>query len=190
MMVNWSKWLSRWGLLAFNLVVGGFVILPVLAPWFEAQGWWFPGWLIRMAYHPLCHQLPARSLLVGDLPMALCARCFAIYAGFWAAGIVYYALWLSPWRQRVPRQPIPWPAIVLCLLPMALDGGAQLIPWPTWGDQGVQWHALWESTNTLRLLTGGLVGVAAGAFIYPLLVRLFGEALPQMGKAGEGGNQL
>jgi uncharacterized membrane protein len=187
---RWVEWLGRWGLLAWNLAVGLFVFLPALAPWFEANGWWFLGWLVRAAYHPLCHQLPSRSLVVCDLPMALCARCFAIYAGFWAVGVLYYVIWLSPWRRRLPRHPIPWPVLILCLVPMALDGGAQLVFWPTWGDQGVQWHALWESTNVLRVLTGGLAGLAAGAFVYPLLVRLFSEALPDLHSQGEGGERL
>ncbi|HHJ52896.1 MAG TPA: DUF2085 domain-containing protein [Caldithrix abyssi] len=30
---------------------------------------------------PVCHQLPQRSLFIGGLPMAVCARCFAIYSG-------------------------------------------------------------------------------------------------------------
>lgn len=172
--------LSRWGLLVWNLVVGVFVLLPVLAPWLEAGGWWPLGWLVRALYRPLCHQWPSRSLTVCDLPMAVCARCFALYAGFWAVGLVYNAIWFSPWRWRLPRDPIPWPVLILCLLPMALDGGAQMVIWPTWSAQGLQWHALWESTNVLRLVTGGLAGVGAGAFVYPLLTRLFGEALPQL----------
>jgi uncharacterized membrane protein len=174
---RWAERLSRWGLLAFNLAFGVFVILPALAPWFETNGWWLLGWLVRTAYRPLCHQWPSRSLTVCDLPMALCARCFAIYAGFGAVGVLYNAIWLSPWRRRLPRDPIPWPALILCLIPMALDGGAQMAIWPTWDEQGMQWHILWESTNGLRILTGGLVGAGAGAFIYPLLTRLFGEAL-------------
>ncbi|MBU0493096.1 MAG: DUF2085 domain-containing protein [Chloroflexi bacterium] len=174
-----NRW-GRWGLLAFNLAIGVFVVLPALAPWLECHGLWLPGWLIRTAYHPLCHQLPSRSLTVCDLPMALCARCFAIYGGFWAVGILFNALWFSPWRNRLPRNPIPWPLLIMCLVPMALDGGAQLVFWPIWSEQGVHWQALWESTNVLRLLTGGLAGVGAGAFVYPLLTRLFGEALPNL----------
>ena len=174
---RWGERTSRWGLLAFNLALGAFVILPVLAPWFEASGWWLLGWLVRVAYSPLCHQLPSRSLTVCDRSMALCARCFALYAGFWAVGLLYNVVWLSPWRRRLPRHPIPWPALILCLVPLALDGVAQMVIWPTGGEQGLQWHTLWESTNGLRVLTGGLAGAGAGAFIYPLLTRLFGEAL-------------
>ncbi len=177
---GWVKRLNRWGLLAWNLAVGLFVILPALAPCLEARGGWLAGGLIRALYHPLCHQLPARSLYICDGPMALCARCFAIYAGFWAVGLAYNAVWLSPWRWRLPRNPVPWPVLVLCLAPMALDGGAQMIIWPTWNEQGLHWHALWESTNALRLITGGLVGMGAGAFVYPLLTRLFSEALPNL----------
>lgn len=167
-----DRHLGRWGWLVLNLALGVFVALPALAPWFESAGWWLPGGLIRLAYAPLCHQLPSRSLVVCGEPMALCARCFALYAGFWAVGMLYSVVWLSPWRGHRPRDPIPWPVLVLCLAPMALDGGAQMAIWPEWSEQGVRWHALWESTNALRLITGGLAGAGVGAWVYPLLARL------------------
>ena len=41
-------------------------------------------------YQPVCHQLAERSLLVDQIPMAVCIRCFAVYLGGWLVSILYF----------------------------------------------------------------------------------------------------
>lgn len=36
----------------------------------------------HQAFQQLCHQLPSRSFWIGGQPMAVCSRCFGIYASF------------------------------------------------------------------------------------------------------------
>ncbi len=84
-----------------------------------------------------CHQLPQRTLFVLGEPMAVCARCFALAAGLVLGSVLFARL------PKLPRVPL-W-AIGVAMLPLGLDGFTQLFGFR-------------ESTNTLRVLTGGLLG--------------------------------
>ncbi|AXJ00776.1 putative membrane protein [Cyclonatronum proteinivorum] len=43
--------------------------------------------LSHEAFRYMCHQQPARSFGLDEQTMAVCARCFGIYAGFFAASL-------------------------------------------------------------------------------------------------------
>ena len=90
----------------------------------------------RMPFRFLCHGIEERCLTIGEGRMAVCSRCFGIYAGA-LAGI---ALWL------VTRRAVPVALLVVMAIPLLIDGGTQAV-------------GLRESTNLLRLATG----VPAGA---------------------------
>lgn len=47
---------------------------------------------------PVCHQLPDRSLFLGDVPFPVCARCLFIYAG----GFVVFLL------AHLQKAPVYW----------------------------------------------------------------------------------
>jgi uncharacterized membrane protein/glutaredoxin len=88
--------------------------------------------------------------------VALCERDVAIYWGIFIAGIVFAFV-----RKRLKPLPVPvW--IVLGILPIALDGGSQLlaflpvIPFPAR-----------ESTPFLRTFTGALFGIMNVWLAYP-----------------------
>ncbi len=94
----------------------------------------------RLLFRVLCHGIPHRCLELWNVPMPICARCTAIYAGL-IGGVVLFLL-LPRLRELTAR----WIVAIACL-PMVLDGLTQLM-------------TLRESTNPLRIETGLLAGAA------------------------------
>ncbi len=86
-----------------------------------------------------CHQRASRSFFLNDNQMPFCARDTAIFFGL----VVGLALLMF----LIIELNILW--FFLGLVPMAIDGGVQLI-------------TDYESTNLLRFLTGSLAGIVAG----------------------------
>src|SRR5262249_26179605 len=106
---------------------------PLIAPIGVAHGWvsmgpapnlrsgihFFPDLLalvIRSAYGRVCHQLPERSLWIQGQPMAVCARCFGIYLGYFI-GLLACPLAEESLRKGLPR--LRW--LMLALVPLAID---------------------------------------------------------------------
>lgn len=165
----------------FNAVWALYLFTAFLAPIFMHLGWDAPGGAIYAIYSVLCHQLPDHSyflfgpsftpqtpeLIAGGMPVtdslliersfigsaeigwkvALCQRDVAIYGGVLAAGLSYALV-------RLRTRPLPFKLFVLLAIPMAIDGGTQLI-------------GLRESNWVLRTVTGALFGVAAVYLVYP-----------------------
>lgn len=182
-------WAVRRWVWFVNGVLFFYVAFAVLAPVFMAIGWTWLGQAIYYLYVPFCHQLPERSYflfgerlvytlndlrpwLSGEGPvarkffwgspelgykMAFCQRDLALYGSMWAAGVLY-ALTGRRWR------PLGWKWFGLLLLPIALDGGTQLV-------------MLRESTWWLRTVTGVLMGVAVVWALYPRVEKSLAEAL-------------
>jgi uncharacterized membrane protein len=169
-------------------LTGIYLLLPVLAPLFMSFGMPQVGQLIYFVYRPACHQLPERSFFVsgaqttytldelwalgaisqtdglyarqrflGNLQvgykMALCQRDIALYGSLFVGGLVFGLL-----RKRL--RPLSLLGYVLCLVPMALDGGTQLI-------------GLRESTPLLRMITGCILGFGSVWMLYPRLEDAF-----------------
>ena len=176
--------LAHHWLLYANLFLFVFSALPFLAPVLLHYGYETPARLIYTAYSFTCHQLAFRTwFLFGAQPsytveqlqrslgvcnsaldvffwrefignsqlgykMAYCERDAAIYSSMLAAGLLYTLL-----RRRI--RPLNWRwYFILAVLPMALDGGAQLI-------------MLRESTPLLRAITGILFGALSVWLVYP-----------------------
>lgn len=99
---------------------------------------------------------------------ALCERDIAIYGGIFLSGLAFVGL-------RKHLKPIPmclW--FVLGILPIALDGGTQLISaLPIPGLSAIL--PMRESTPLLRTLTGGLFGVMNVWLAYPYIEESFAE---------------
>lgn len=87
-----------------------------------------------------CHQHADRSFFLNGNQMPFCARCTSIFLGLaiGAALLMFLDLELH----------ILW--ILLGLVPMAIDGGFQLL------------SETYESTNLLRFITGSLAGLVTG----------------------------
>ncbi|MBN1937232.1 MAG: DUF2085 domain-containing protein [Anaerolineae bacterium] len=181
--------LAQHWLAAFNLLIGVYLLLPILAPVLMASGAPRLGRAIYVLYAPACHQLPQRSFFLygpqatftldelwalgevdSDNPfvlkqflgsaqvgfkMALCVRDVALYGGLLTGGLLFALL-------RKQRKPISLLVYGLCLLPMVIDGGTQLI-------------GLRESNWILRLISGGIAGIATVWLLYPHIENAFDE---------------
>jgi uncharacterized membrane protein len=124
--------------------------------------------IILTAYHATCHQLPERSLFMEGYEMAVCSRCFAIYAAF-LMGCVAFAFI----RTKLKIWSLVW-FVVLCV-PMAIDGFAQLFGVALPRAIGPGWQIIWmvESTNELRVITGAIFGLASALYVLPYLQEIF-----------------
>jgi uncharacterized membrane protein len=131
-----------------------FVALVFAAPVLESSGHAGAAWVIYHSFAPLCHQIAERSLYVAGHPLAVCARCTGVYAGF-AACLVLYPLLRPLRRTDAPRR--AW------LLIAAL---------PTTVDFLVNFTGLAHNTHLSRLLTGAWLGAGAVFFVMPGLVEL------------------
>jgi uncharacterized membrane protein len=188
--------LTRHWLVVFNLLVGLYVLLPVLAPLLMLGGASSLGRAIYMIYRPACHQLPERSFfLLGPQATYTLDELWALgvvseddnifsrqgilgtpEVGFKLAlcqrdmalygGLLVAGLLFGLVRKRL--RPLKLWIFGLLLLPMAVDGVTQLL-------------FLRESTWPLRSVTGGLVGVASVWLLYPHLETAFAEIREQVG---------
>jgi uncharacterized membrane protein len=105
----------------------------------------------RLAFRLMCHGMPHRCLELFDVPMPICARCTGIYGGM-LAGVALF--WLIPLlREKVMRR-----VAVTAVVPLAVDGLTQLAGFR-------------ESTNTLRLATGCIAGLAFGLWVLSAVQR-------------------
>jgi len=97
--------------------------------------------------------------------VALCQRDVAIYSGLLLGGVVFAGV-----RRRLRPMPI-WAWLVFGILPVALDGGSQLLGvFPFLG-----WMAR-ESTPLLRTVTGLAFGLANMWLAYPYVEESMDEA--------------
>lgn len=156
------------GLLLLGALLTG---LPIAAPLLEARGHSTLARGIYLFYRPLCHQRPERSFFIEGHKIAVCERCIAIYGASLALLAVYGVL-----RSTVALTPpcLLWP--LLEALPMAVDGGTQLV-------------GLRESTWQLRVITGVLFSLGAAWLALPNLDAGFSGALATM-RARRAGDAL
>lgn len=189
--------LAKHWLAVFNTLIGVYTLLPLLAPLLMAAGAPQIGRLIYFAYRPACHQLPertfflfgpqasytldelwaiglvdrtddifARQRFLGAMQigwkMALCQRDMAMYSALFIGGLLFGLL-------RARARPLSLLGYLLLLVPMFIDGGTQLV-------------GLRESIPLLRVLTGGLLGLATVWMLYPRLEDAFAEVRGQANK--------
>jgi uncharacterized membrane protein len=98
----------------------------------------------RLLFRLFCHGIPERCLYIWNVPMPICARCTAIYVGLILSVLAF--LILPRMREKVARI-----VLYVALVPMAIDGFSQLAQ-------------LRLSTNSLRIETGILAGLAFGVW--------------------------
>jgi len=171
-------------LLAFSLFFVGILAAPLMA----IMGYEDISTDIYRAYHPFCHQMVERSLCLtedlrivdctdqgtdplnrntpltlgysratridGKYKLAVCARDTGIYLGI-ILGIILFPLI----NRKVTGEPPSLLLLIIALIPMALDGGTQLM-------------GLRTSTNFLRIITGLIAGGVMGYFLVPLIAGL------------------
>lgn len=167
-----------WGFMiyifAFAIFLGPIYITPFLA---QSNYGLFS--FLQIAYAPTCHQLAERSLCyfqnghIGDCiipgmttaPKAavvdingvpgykfpVCARDLGIYTAL-LIGAFIFAFWKKIDNTQVPELKY----FIIALIPIAIDGGTQLI-------------GLRTSTNPLRLITGFIAGFVVPFYVLPML---------------------
>lgn len=97
-----------------------------------------------------CHQISSRSIFLNGNQMAYCVRDLGIFLG------LTIAFFLPFFWKRVGMN---IPMFIIFLIPIALDGGLQLI-------------TSYESNNLFRMITGFLCGFASGILITLFLYEL------------------
>jgi uncharacterized membrane protein len=123
--------------------------LLVLAPLCAASGCHSPADLLYTFFHRVCHQLGERSLHIAGEPMAVCARCTAIYSGF-LAGVVLFPIVRNLQGFRFPRRVL----LIAALLPMVADVALNLT-------------GIHESGLLSRLVTGAIAGIVLAFIVLP-----------------------
>ena len=98
-----------------------------------------------------CHQLASRSLFLNGNQMPFCARDVGLFLGL---VIGFFAATFVSWK-------IPPLLVLLGLVPIAIDGGLQLV-------------TSHESTNPLRLATGLVAGLVL-ALLFAHFLFVIGE---------------
>ena len=98
----------------------------------------------------VCHQMAERSFLFDGMQMPLCARCTGIYIGVFFA----FCFFFRKKRMQAGRPFSLQQAVITgtAILPVGLDGVGSYLD-------------LWESTQLMRVLTGGLVGAVVPGFL-------------------------
>lgn len=114
--------------------------------------------VVYQFFHPICHQLPARSFYLFGEKLAVCSRCSSIYFAFLFVAAVY------PFIRSLTNPTIPhrnW--LMLALLPMLIDVGLEFLN-------------LHNSTFVTRTLTGAIFGGVVPLYVLPAAI----EAVQQI----------
>ena len=141
-----THWLAAF--IGYGAVVIG---LASLAPMLNGAGYETASRFIYLPFRLICHQRDDRSFHLHGEPMAFCERDVAIVSAAVLTAVLFAVV-----RQRRHLPNVGFSVAVLLALPMALDGGTQLI-------------GLRESTTGLRVLTGTLFSFGVGWFVLPHL---------------------
>ena len=115
--------------------------------------------LIYLAYARVCHQIADRSFHIEGYSLAVCSRCFGIYAGY-LLGLVIYPFARSLARTETP--PRIW--LLLALAPMAIDFTCD-------------WAGVFDNSLLSRALTGLVAGAAGAFFTLPGFVSFASTAI-------------
>lgn len=94
----------------------------------------------------------------------VCSRDLGLYAAMLFGGALYPVL-----RELKDRNIYPALYLIVALVPLAIDGSLQFV-----SDAGIISLA-YESTNSIRLLTGAIAGLASAFYAIPVLINMFSE---------------
>jgi len=101
---------------------------------------WIGSWQ-KAVFASVCHQDLNRSIWLNGAPMAVCDRCFGIYAGTAMGLVLAYAI-----RPRIRALKV---AAVWALVAILIDVAATLA-------------GVWPPLRSVRIATGLVLGCAAG----------------------------
>ncbi len=126
-----------------------FVGVIVLAPALRARGFLLSSEAIYQGLRVACHQQAERSFHFDGFPLAVCARCFGLYAGA-LAGLLAYPLVRPLGRTDAPAR--AW--LLAAALPTSVDFALGVL-------------GVWENTHLSRFLTALLLGLTVAFFVMP-----------------------
>lgn len=95
----------------------------------------------------------------------VCSRDVGLYLFMFFGALVYPLI-----RRIEERNILPAIYLIIAILPLAIDGTLQFVT-----DLGLL-PFIYESTNTIRFLTGALAGFAVSFYLIPLLQNIFSES--------------
>ena len=136
------------------------IALIVGAPLAHSSGQGIIGGILYQAFSYVCHQQPERSFFIAGLPLAVCARCTGLYAGFALTTLLYPLFTSFRWSDPPERK---W--LFIAAAPLAIDFGLGLL-------------GMWENTHWSRFLTGALLGGVVVFYVMPALVELSHQLKP------------
>jgi len=122
--------------------LGSFIWIAaiIMAPLIESQSHGL-GSVLYAVFSPLCHQIPERCFHLRGFPLAVCSRCFGIYAG------VFFGLLFFPLSKRFSSITVPKTSLFIVLTaPIAIDTFANFI-------------SLWMTGTWIRFALGWLWGI-------------------------------
>lgn len=140
------------------LIIFILVLASFLAPIFAVLGWKEISHGIYFAYEFLCHQLDWRSVHFFDYQMAWCTRDTFIWLNVLIVSLMLKFNHIKPLKFRY---------IFIFALPMAIDGGIQLLS----GANAIlnESEFVYASSNFLRMLTGSFFGIGLGITVMPII---------------------
>ncbi len=146
---------------AYNVFLGlafSLVFFSILAPILLKIGLEEPAKIIYFIYSFFCHQIDYRSLHIFDYQFAWCTRDTFIWTSIFIGGVIVKIFKIKP---------LKWFYLILASLPMALDGGIQLIA--TIGAIDDANKLFYASTNFSRMATGTILGLSLALWIFPTI---------------------
>lgn len=112
--------------------------------------------------YAVCHRIPSHGFFIGERPFPMCARCSGMFLGALVTQVFY--LLRKPKAGLYPR-PIILAALAGFFLLWAGDGVNSLL-----ADLPVPLN-LYPSSNTLRAVSGALMGITLVTMVYPAYVQ-------------------
>jgi uncharacterized membrane protein len=113
-------------------------------------------------YHPICHQLPERSLVLAGHPLGVCSRCTSIYFAFLLGTLLF------PFFRSIRQASLPprW-LLIVAAVPMLVDA--------TWVGS---WF--YDVTMLTRMISGSLFGLVLPFFLLPTALQAVRELFSNM----------
>jgi len=124
-------------------------------------------------FHPSTMDLSAIRLITGNskagYKLAICQRDIAMYLSLWIFGLIF------AFKDRKIKKLPFWIWLVFGFLPLALDGGLQIL-----GNLDIDFLGTFahESTPLLRTITGSLFGLFTSWYLFPSLDTVINKKNP------------